>query len=96
MATKKEKETIEATKIVLREAAELATVIHKHMAARPQCHPYGMTIVGYAVEMMLSNASEQTGEDYDTLSRDWRDFMVHAHDDMKRFTRISNSGTKGS
>lgn len=94
MATKKEKEAIEASKVVLREAAELATVIHKFMAERPQCRPYGMTIVGYAVELIISSAAEESGMDYDTLSKHWRDFMAHAHNDMKRMT--GKQGTQGS
>ena len=82
--TKEEQNNIELTRLVMNEAADLATIIHKHIVKRKKIHQFGMTVVGYAVEMMLSNAAESVNMDYDQMSKDWREFMVHAHDDIKK------------
>ena len=82
--TKQEKQQIELTQLVMNEAADMATLIHQHISRNPKLHNIGMTVVGYAVEMIISNCSDEGGGNYDTLSENWREFVGHAHNDIKR------------
>lgn len=75
---------VELTKLVIHEAAELAMFITAHIGKRPQIYPFGMTVVGYAVEMMLSTAAEGDPRQHDIMSQEWFDFMKQTHEDVKR------------
>lgn len=75
---------VELTKLVVHEAAELAMLITAHIGKRPQIIPFGLTVVGYAVEMMMNTAAEGDPRQHDIMSQEWLDFMKQAHEDVKR------------
>ena len=86
---------MELAQTVMKEAADLATAISKHIAPRKHIHAFGMTVVGYAVEMMMQVASEESGQDFDQMSAEWLSFMRQAHQDIKRIAQ-NKSNKQGS
>lgn len=84
---KKGKETIGANE-VFGNAAQLANVITKWIGDRPECHKMGMTVIGYAVELILGSATEHQGEEFDRMSAEFRNFLGVAHEDVKKAAEI--------
>lgn len=96
MAKKNQSEINDAElmRVIIHEAADVATLLTKHIHNRPQIHLYGMTVIGYAVEMLLNTAAQANNDNHDRMSREWLKFMEQAHEDIKRISQ--NMNTQGS
>lgn len=57
---------------------ELAGLIINYIHKREELHQCGMTVVGYAIEMILS----QTDGNWDKVSAEFRKFLEQAHKDL--------------
>lgn len=77
------KNSEEEKQTVLNGAIELSKTIHQFIYARKNLRKHGMTVVGLAVEMLLSAAPT----DWDEVSEHFRDFLGTAHNDLKRLSK---------
>jgi len=77
------KETVEKSKMILKEASLLAEQITMYLRERPQTHDNAMTIVGFAIEILLGLPVDY-GNEFDEISEDFREYLRYAHDDVKR------------
>ena len=84
---KKGKDKIKADN-VFGKAAQLADVITGWILDRPECQGISMTLIGYAIELILGSTTDHQGEDYDKLSEEFRKFLGGAHEDVKMAAKI--------
>ena len=75
--------TEEDQRLVLEAACDLASTIHRFIHERPKIHKFGMTVVGHAIEMILSQADGN----WDEVSNTFRDFLGDCHNDLKKISR---------
>lgn len=76
--------------LVLHHAARLSEKIVKYIHDRPIVHQYGMTVVAYAVEMLLSLPHEGNEMGYDKESEEFRRFLGTVHGDVKKIVNSSD------
>ena len=67
-------------------AIDLSLTIVDFMHNRPELQAHGMTVLGYATEMIMS----QIGGDWDELSANYRDFLALAHKDLRELVSFTN------
>lgn len=77
--------------LVLYHSARIMETIAKYIHDRPELHRYGITAVGYAVEMLLSLPHEGDEEGFDDESREFRKFLGIIHGDVRSLMRTATS-----
>ena len=71
---------------ILNEGAnKMADLIFNFFKENSQFQPYHFAIIGYATELFMRYLCDQSGNDYDRISENYRDFLRVAHKDIKAF-----------
>ena len=86
----------EMVKTVINESCDLANLITNHLAARPHVFNKGMTIICYAVEMMVRKSAEMGHTDFDELHREFATFLELVHEDVKKMMPIKKETPQAS
>lgn len=73
------------SQIIIDGANALKDAIADFFKRNVPCQQYTITIVGYAVEMIL-HAGASSNEEFDELSNKLHDFLNVCHEDVKEFT----------
>lgn len=72
------------SKIIIDGANALKDTIADFFLRRPHCQKYTITIVGYAMEMILHTGSH-SDRDFDELSESLQDYLKVCHEDVREF-----------
>lgn len=84
------KATPQEAKIVLNDAIELMHIIAHFINEKPHRSEHGMTILAYAVELIIHSASNGDMKEFDRLSKTWKNFVSLAHEDVKKMIEITD------
>lgn len=82
MEGEKYKPTKEEEGLIIEISCDLASTIHRFIHDREEAHKFGITIVGVAIEMILSNAPH-----WDKSSEEFREFLGSVHNDLKKMLK---------
>ena len=82
---------------IISEACDLGNMITQHMATRSRdAQAHGMTIICYAVELLLRKSAEMNHASFDMLHNDLKQFLELIHEDIKRMTSGEEPKPKAS
>lgn len=83
--------------LISSEACDLGNMITQHMAKRSRdAQAHGMTIICYAVELLLKKSAELNHASFDMLHDDLKQFLELIHEDIKRMTLGEDPKPKAS
>lgn len=84
-------------KLIISEACDLGNMITKHMATRSRdAQAHSMTIILYAVELLVHKSAELNHVSFDMLHDDLKPFLELIHEDIKRLTLGDDPKPKAS
>ena len=92
----REMSNADAAMLVISEAENMANVIAKYIQDHPRIHTCGLTVVGYAVEMILHSSSQISNVTYEKQHRDFLKHLDNAYEGILKLVESSEPKPKGS
>ena len=85
----REMSNADAAMLVISEAENMANAIAKYIQDHPRIHTCGLTVVGYAVEMLLHSSSENSNVTYETQHRAFQNHLDNAYENILELVKSS-------
>ena len=74
-------------RVLFEGANQMAEQMFNFFKENEQFQPYTFGIIGYATELLMRFMCDQSGDDYDSISENYRNFLNIAHKDTKAFSK---------